>query len=451
MILFLQMLGTAIGPKNACDYADVAISMIDDLVFRIIAEGGPPIIPILWARFRDDVYLPWIGTLEELDMFVKWVNNIHPSIQFTYSTPSTAGTEYLNMFVYTDENGLIQTKSHSKPCDTHAFLVPTSCHPTHQIENIPYSIANKVYSVCSTDHDYNVAKNDYIGYLKNRRYNEDLILDAFLKLETKKDVSNIAPSGEIDNQGKDPSPKDRLFPLVTDFNPALPKVAKTLKKYEHILDLDANIEKFIDKKNIFSSFRRAPTLQDLLIHSKLPLGKGNETLEVNNGCYKCEAKRCVICKNFLVEGKTFSSYHTQSIFSIKHNLSCTSRCVVYLINDKVCCKSNVGCTIDFKTRWQNHKSHIKKKRSTCEISTHFNNAEYDEVHKLDRSDQKSFDESLKKCLDVIIIEQVEVDPGDDNDEKLRKCKIREHYWQKELKCMAITGGFNKRQEPSIIT
>ena len=157
-ILFLQMLGTAIGPKNACDYADVAISMIDDLVFRIIAEGDPPIIPILWARFRDDVYLPWIGTLEELDMFVKWVNNIHPSIQFTYSTPSTTGTEYLNMFVYTDENGLIQTKSHSKPCDTHAFLVPTSCHPTHQIENIPYSIANKVYSVCSTDHDYNVAK-----------------------------------------------------------------------------------------------------------------------------------------------------------------------------------------------------------------------------------------------------------------------------------------------------
>ena len=50
---------------------------------------------------------------------------------------------------------------------------------------------------------------------------------------------------------------------------------------------------------------------------------------------------------------------------------------------------------------------------------------------------------------MTVIEQVEVDDGDDNEEKLRKCKVREKYWQKQLKCMEITGGLNRREELSI--
>ena len=455
-----QKLGTAMGTDNAPHYADNSISYIDDLIFSD-GEDAPRTVPVIWARFRDDVYLPWIGTLEELYDFVKWLNNIHPNIQFTMSTPSTEGTEFLNMFVYTDEEGLIQRKPWSKPCDTHAYVIPTSCHPTHQLQNIPYSIAHRIYNTSSTKQDYENAKLEYIEHIQKRGYNHELVKAAFAKVETK--FNNIEPiqDSTLDQEEepishntdpkKDLGPRDRLFPLVTEFNPALPNISRVLKKFEHILDLDKDVSKIINKNNIFSSFRRAPTLQDKLIHSKLPnLPSSSEDVELNTmsqkGCFKCDRASCITCKLYLVETKTFTSYHTETIFNIQHKLSCKSTCLVYIINDHKCHKTYVGCTTNFATRWPNHKSHIKKRKSTCELSTHLNDIEFESVHKIDRSNQTSFDNSLKDCIDVTLIEQVDVSPSDDNTEKLRKCKVREHHWQKELKCMELTGGFNRREE-----
>ena len=459
-VMYRQRSGTAMGPPNAPPYADNSVSFIDDLVFSD-GDEAPPTQPVIWARYKDDVYMPWIGTLEELYEFVRWLNNINPNIQFTMSTPSTHGTQYLETFVYTDENGLLQTKSYSKPCDTHAYIVPTSCHPTHQLENIPYSIAHKIYRVSSTQQDYETAKAEFTEHLSNRGYHMDLISNAFTKVEGKSRTDLL--KGKVTDQVKETSPTDRLFPLVTDFNPALPNISKTLKKYEHILDLDSDASKIVNKSNIFASFRRAPTLQDKLIHSKihdLPAVTGVDSNHAENlnsaqtndermGCYHCENRRCVTCTNYLVETSTFTSYHTESIFKINNYLTCKSLCVVYIVNCKTCSKSCVGCTINFNTRWANHKSHIKHRKRTCEISKHFNDVCCEEVHNLDRSNQKAFDNSLKKCIEVTVIEQVKVDDGDDNEEKLRKCKVREKYWQKQLKCMEITGGMNRREELSI--
>ena len=101
------------GPKNACDYADVAMNYIDQAV-----HGKNPacpsfrIIPIFWVRFRDDIYMPWVGTVEELMEFVEWLNSIHPSLKFTI-TYSRDGVEYLDLFTYSIDSK-IHTKLYSK-------------------------------------------------------------------------------------------------------------------------------------------------------------------------------------------------------------------------------------------------------------------------------------------------------------------------------------------------
>ena len=176
------------------------------------------------------------------------------------STPSTHGTQYLETFVYTDEDGLIQTKSYSKPCDTHAFLVPISCHPTHQLENIPYSTAHRIYRISSTPTDYETAKAQFTEHLLNRGYHSDLISNAFTKVEGKPRAELL--KGKVTDQAKEPGPTDRLFPLVTDFNPALPNITKTLKKYEHILDLDSDASNIVKKTNIFASSQK-PSKKDI--------------------------------------------------------------------------------------------------------------------------------------------------------------------------------------------
>ena len=48
---FLQIHGTAMGPKNACSYADLVMGIIDTR-----AKSGE-IKPNLWWRYRDDNFL----------------------------------------------------------------------------------------------------------------------------------------------------------------------------------------------------------------------------------------------------------------------------------------------------------------------------------------------------------------------------------------------------------
>ena len=129
--MYRQESGAGMGTDNSCGYSDNAMNALDEKVHDKI--NGPPVIPILFARFRDDIYIPWIHGIDMLQSFLLWLNEFHPNIKFTMSNPSTEGTEFLETYVYI-KNGNLCTKSYSKPCDSHAFLIPSSCHPTHTIK-----------------------------------------------------------------------------------------------------------------------------------------------------------------------------------------------------------------------------------------------------------------------------------------------------------------------------
>ena len=59
-------------------------------------------------------------------------------------------------------------------------------------------------------------------------------------------------------------------------------------------------------------------------------------------------------------------------YTIKDIIDCNSRNVIYISNDNVCKISSVGYTADnMKTRFTNHKSHIKYNKRLCEVLKHF--------------------------------------------------------------------------------
>ena len=164
-VMYRQWYGTAQGSKNSCRYADNAMNKIDKLV---IERGWDPMyLPLLWARFRDDIYTPWTHGLDKLHEFHRWLNTLLPGIEFTMTTPSLEGVVFLDTYVYMKDN-ILHTKCYSKPCDEHAFLVTSSCHPTHNIENIPYSIAHRIYRITSEPCEYEKTKHKFIEHLKAR-------------------------------------------------------------------------------------------------------------------------------------------------------------------------------------------------------------------------------------------------------------------------------------------
>ena len=71
---FLQIHGTAMGPKNACSYADLAMGIIDRR-----ARSGE-IKPNLWWRYRDDIFDLWTQGPVKLNEFTEFINSLYPTI-----------------------------------------------------------------------------------------------------------------------------------------------------------------------------------------------------------------------------------------------------------------------------------------------------------------------------------------------------------------------------------
>ena len=357
--------------------------------------------------------------------------------------PSHTGIEFLDTFV-TFENGILHTSPWSKACDSHTYLLPSSCHPTHTLKNIPYNIAHRIFKISSNNEIYEAAKREYSEYLHNRGYSNDIIDASFKKAEL------LNRSDLITGKSKQKLESKKCIPLVCDFNPGLPPVGKFINKYKYILELDDELVKIINPNHIFVSYRGNKTIKDMLVPSQLRNNQPPQPTQPppcipnNVGSVACE-KQCKLCSLFLDSPQMIWSYHTEQTFNFRYKLSCKSRNVIYKIDDIVCKKSYIGSTVTgMSGRWNNHKSHIRKSVPSCELTSHFC-TKSNGAHQFDKTCKiPEFDEILSKILKVTLIDQVEMDTGTSNAEILKKCKEREAYWQNQLKTLTTSGGFNKR-------
>ena len=73
----MQKHGTAMGPKNACSYADLAMGLIDEK-----GKFGGGVKPLLWWRYRDDVFDVWTHDFPKLLKFTEYINSLYPTIKF---------------------------------------------------------------------------------------------------------------------------------------------------------------------------------------------------------------------------------------------------------------------------------------------------------------------------------------------------------------------------------
>ena len=126
---FLQIGGTAMGTALAPNYANL---FMDRFETRALKSWDKQ--PLLWLRFIDDIFMIWNHGQEELDRFIKYINNIHDKIKFTHEA-STESIIFLDTTVKIDSSRHLYTTLYEKPTDTHLYLHYTSAHhrPCHTI------------------------------------------------------------------------------------------------------------------------------------------------------------------------------------------------------------------------------------------------------------------------------------------------------------------------------
>ena len=124
------------GPKNSCSYADVVAENID---VQVLAACSVYLELRCWYRFRDDTFVLWRGTVEQLQAFFHLLNTFDSCLQFTMDIGGR-NLHFLDLEITLLDNKL-ETSIYSKPTDAHIYLNANSSHPRSQIRGIAKGVA----------------------------------------------------------------------------------------------------------------------------------------------------------------------------------------------------------------------------------------------------------------------------------------------------------------------
>ena len=109
-------------------------------------------LPDYLGRYIDDCLGSASCSRVELESFIKFVNDFHPALQFTWEISETS-VSFLDILVSINGNRLT-TSVFYKPTDSHSYLLYSSFHPNHTKRSIPFSQFLRLRRLCSEDEDF---------------------------------------------------------------------------------------------------------------------------------------------------------------------------------------------------------------------------------------------------------------------------------------------------------
>ena len=186
---------------------------------------------------------------------------------------------------------------------------------------------------------------DLKKYLLKRKYPLKLIEDAIST------VRSLDRRTLLSNNNK--TEEANTIPYVTTFNPYNPEIYPDIKQFKSILHRNNELHEVFKNKVFLKSKRQPPNLKRLLTKAKF-------TSNIDNGyqCQvtKCKEPRCGLCK-FITEGS--STYFKDKVFTVKDNMSCKAKNVIYVIQCRGCNEQYIGETVNLRNRVTLHNQHIK--------------------------------------------------------------------------------------------
>ena len=319
--------------------------------------------PLLWLRFIDDIFFIWPHSEADLLSFINNVNSFHPNIKFSHEH-STTTVNFLDVTITKDCDNNLITSVFEKPSNCHQYVEYSSCHPKTCKAGIPFSQAKRYRRITTNTDQFHQDCKNIQQHFKDRNYPEELIDKAISK------AASLSRDDALKSVTKSDS---EIIPFVCTFNPSLPNIGKTINQYWGLLKNSSkqSVINLYECKPIVA-YKRPCNLQDVLIHSNF-----NNSVTKECKVSKCRRTRCSHCKH-ITESTEFSSSVLSKSFQVKHNLTCSSSDVVYLITCKRCKLQYVGQTSQkCSVRMNSHKFDIKHfPNSFTTVAEHFNSKDH---------------------------------------------------------------------------
>jgi len=328
---YLQTGGTAMGSKVAPSYANLFMA---DLEANMLA--GAPFLPDAYYRYIDDIFI-FNKTEQKVQDWASYCNQFHHSIKFIMET-STKEVAFLDTIVRKDNDGGLYTTLYTKPTDTHNYLLATSAHLRHVLENAPYSQFLRLRRNCKNDTDFLVEcckmKDDYI----RRGYKENIVLKHLSKVLKSKREHLLQQK-----KSKKQSKKGHAVRFITTYNPNMRSLLPILNKQWHILQQNGQCAAVFNQKPQVV-YRKCDNLQDLLVRSQVKPTEpnqeetkkslfpfGTQPKKVKPFDFKCRDFPCKECKTFQNKDGHFTCTSSGKQYTFHAPQNCKAINVVYVV------------------------------------------------------------------------------------------------------------------------
>ena len=332
-IIYRQTSGTGMGRIYAPSLADLKQGY-DEVILeeRIRANFSETVVSYFldnYGRYLDDIHFRFnIQFSVELQSIKAIMNSVDPNINYEFESSQDSDNNsnpFLEVRIIITGNHVI-TDLFAKNTDTFNYVPFNSSHPRHTIRNIPFSLARRVRGIVSDTTLLPIRMNEMKSRLKNKKYPVKLV-DEAIRLAMaipREQILNPVPKSQENK-------KSDIF-FVSTYNTS---ITDPIKEIRHAIEgFNSSHDDSNRKINIKSSYRRGPSLKDLLMFKRsAPTGV--------TGC----KDGCLLCNKFL---------HTENSIVLKNGITlkanekfeCSSRNLLYVLKCKCCGENYLGETGD---------------------------------------------------------------------------------------------------------
>jgi hypothetical protein len=130
-----QMDGVSMGLPLAPVIANFYMEHFEQLAVSLAHKK-----PAYWYRYVDDTFVVWPHGKEELQEFLKHLNNIHPNIKFTMEVEENRCLPFLNVLISRRPDGSLGHTVYRKSTHTDLYLHAKSEHHPAQKKAVPTTL-----------------------------------------------------------------------------------------------------------------------------------------------------------------------------------------------------------------------------------------------------------------------------------------------------------------------
>ena len=324
--LWLQKDGTAIGTRAAPTFANLFMAKWE----ATLLDMEPKHLIDFWRRFIDDIFFIWYGTKSELESFITMANTLMPSIKVTCEFNfDTKAVNFLDTTVFIDSEGYLRTDLYQKDNMKISYLLPSSAHPSHISQNIPYSLAYRLKRICWSDELFAKRLLELEEALVCRGYKRKSLKDIFTRvgvISRAESIKKVTRNREVSNRAR----------FIVKYDPRLPNVREILQRSWRVMVEDPTMKKCFPNPPMVC-YQRVENIREMLVKAKLPVNHARKSSRIQDkprGFKPCGEPRCPVCDQLREKKKIVTSITcsaTGEEIDIKDRLTCSSTNVIYCI------------------------------------------------------------------------------------------------------------------------